>query len=55
MPVFILAHAGLGQWDEVIFGGIAVIFTLLMIYSWVVGRNFEPELVDEDEHQSGDT
>ena len=51
MNIPLLAHAAFGIWDEVIFGSIAVIFTLLMLYSWFVSRNFEPELVDDDEKQ----
>lgn len=47
----LLAHGAFGIWDEAIFGGIAVVFTIMMIYSWFVSRNFEPELIDDDENQ----
>jgi len=46
--VFILAHGGLGSWDEFFFLGIAVVFTAFMGLSWWRSRDFEAELEDEE-------
>ena len=35
----ILAHGALGDWDELIFLGIAAIFLTMMGISWVRSRN----------------
>ena len=43
MPV-ILAHGALGPFDELIFGGVAVIFIVMMAISWVKSRNTMPNL-----------
>ncbi|MEQ8678012.1 MAG: hypothetical protein RLP44_00205 [Aggregatilineales bacterium] len=43
----LLAHGGLGGWDEFIFVGVAVIFIIMMAISWVRSRNIEPEFDDE--------
>lgn len=51
MPIPLLAHAAFGIWDEVLFIGIAIIFTGLLIYSWWKSRSFEAEL---DEVESAD-
>jgi Na+-transporting methylmalonyl-CoA/oxaloacetate decarboxylase gamma subunit len=45
-PVF-LAHGVLGQWDEIVFLGVAVIFIVMMGISWVVSRMNPPELEEE--------
>ncbi|GAB5492615.1 MAG: hypothetical protein Phog2KO_28300 [Phototrophicaceae bacterium] len=37
----LLAHGGLGYWDEVTFLGIAVIFTGFMGVSWWRSRDLE--------------
>ncbi len=48
MP-FILAHGALGPYDELIFGGVAVIFIVMMGISWVKSRNTAPQLDAESE------
>jgi hypothetical protein len=35
---FVLAHGALGNWDEIIFLGIAVIFLAMMGISWLRSR-----------------
>lgn len=45
--LFLLAHGAFGVWDEVLFVGIAVVFTAFLAISWLQSRNFEPELEDE--------
>lgn len=47
----ILAHGALGAWDELIFLGIAVIFTGMVIYTWFKSRSLEPELIDTESSQ----
>ncbi|MEL6408617.1 MAG: hypothetical protein AAFR81_29890 [Chloroflexota bacterium] len=42
-----LAHGALGVWDEVLFIGVAVVFTVFMFVSYLTSRNFEPELEDD--------
>jgi hypothetical protein len=49
MPV-ILAHGALGPYDELIFGGVAVIFIVMMGISWVKSRNTAPQPDSEAEH-----
>lgn len=39
MPVIISAHGALGYWDEVIFVGVAVVFLLMMVASWLKSRD----------------
>lgn len=46
MTIF-LAHGALGLWDEGIFIGIALIFTLFLVMSFLRSRGFEPELEEE--------
>lgn len=48
----ILAHGALGAWDELIFLGIAVIFTGMVIYTWFKSRSLEPELIDTESSQA---
>ena len=43
----ILAHGTLGNWDEMIFIGVAVVFLVLMGISWMQSRNAEPEFDDD--------
>ncbi len=50
MPL-ILAHGALGPYDELIFGGVAVIFIIMMGISWVKSRNTTPQL-DADPDQA---
>ncbi len=38
MGLPLLAHGGLGSWDELIFLGIAVIFIAMMGIAWVRSR-----------------
>lgn len=50
MPIpFLLAHGGLGAFDEVIFVSIAAIFIVMMGISWVRSRNIDPDLDDTPE------
>jgi hypothetical protein len=44
----ILAHGALGPYDELIMGGAAVIFLVMMGISWVRSRNTRPEFEEED-------
>ena len=37
LPI-LLAHGGLGSWDELIFLGVAVIFIVMMGVAWVRSR-----------------
>ena len=46
MPV-IFAHSG-GYWDELIFLGVAIIFTIVMGIGWWRSRDFEPDEEDEE-------
>ncbi|MCL4249466.1 MAG: hypothetical protein KJ065_15090 [Anaerolineae bacterium] len=39
---FVIAHGGLGNFDELIFVGIGVVFLALMAFSWIRSRNAEP-------------
>ncbi len=48
MIVNLLAHGTLGNWDEMIFLGVSVIFVVMMGISWVRSRNIEPEFDDID-------
>jgi hypothetical protein len=48
--LIILAHSGgSGNWDEYMFFGIAIAFTLFMAIGWWRSRDFEPELEDNSE------
>lgn len=49
----ILAHGALGEYDELIFLGIASIFLIVMGISWVKSRNTRPEFNDVEEVQEG--
>jgi hypothetical protein len=42
----ILAHGALGPYDELIMGGAAVIFLVMMGVSWVRSRNTRPDIQD---------
>jgi len=50
----LLAHGALGYWDETVFFGIGIVFTVFMLYSYISSRNFEPEL-DNNEDQADQT
>lgn len=54
-PVFILAHGSLGQWDELVFLSIAVIFLVMMGVSWVRSRVSTPEELKETTDQPAET
>ena len=45
----ILAHGALGPYDELIMGGAAAIFLIMMGISWVKSRTSHPDF-DEEEH-----
>jgi|FLYN01.1.fsa_nt_gi hypothetical protein len=49
----ILAHGALGNWDEVIFIGIAAIFFIMMIVSWIKSRNTRPDLGERELRANG--
>ncbi len=52
----ILAHGALGPYDELIFGGVAVIFIVMMGISWVKSRNMTPRLdADADPPAAADS
>lgn len=42
LPI-ILAHGALGEYDEIIFLGVGVVFVVLMGLSWLRSRNQTPE------------
>ncbi|NWF69108.1 MAG: hypothetical protein HXY40_08480 [Chloroflexi bacterium] len=45
----ILAHGALGLWDELLFFGIALGFTLFVLSTWWRSRkSFAPELEDDE-------
>jgi len=51
---FLLAHGALGNWDEIFFLGIAIVFTAFMGMSWWRSREFEieeEEFFDEEDEQ----
>ncbi len=52
MPI-IFAHGTLGDWDELIFLGIAAVFIVMMVVSWVMSRS--PELADPPESSEEST
>ncbi len=52
MQVF-LAHGQLGNWDELIFLGITVVFALIMLFSWLRSRKLADE--DAEEETPGET
>lgn len=45
----LLAHAGLGAWDEVIFLGVAALFLIMMGISWFRSRS--APLEEPDNHE----
>lgn len=47
----ILAHGALGNFDELIFIGVIVIFIIMMALSWLRSLNEDPSLLDEPEKQ----
>lgn len=47
----ILAHGALGAWDELIFLGVAAVFVVMMVISWMSSRQIE----DEDEQEATST
>ena len=48
----ILAHGGLGDWDEVIFLSVAAIFLVMMGISWIRSRGVP---LNEPEKQNHET
>lgn len=48
MPIIILAHGGLGIFDEVIFISIAVVFIGMMAFSWFRSQQLDDEFYDDD-------
>ncbi|MGJ3239751.1 MAG: hypothetical protein ACFE0Q_13655 [Anaerolineae bacterium] len=46
---YLLAHAGLGYWDEVFYLGIAVVFTSYMGMAWWRSQDFEADYDDDDD------
>lgn len=50
----LLAHGGLGNWDESIFLGVSVIFILMMGVSWVRSRNIEPDFDEQTPSENKD-
>ena len=40
-------HGALGYWDELIFVGVAVVFTVVVGLVWWSSRRFEPEYEEE--------
>lgn len=54
LPV-ILAHGSLGNWDEIIFLGIAVIFLAMMGISWVRSRFQTAEDVETNVNSSSES
>jgi hypothetical protein len=46
MPIVILAHGGLGSFDEVIFVSVAIIFVGMMAVSWFRSQQLPEEEVD---------
>lgn len=49
--MIILAHAGLGPYDEILYLGVALIFTIFMGVSWWRSRNFEAYLEEEESEE----
>lgn len=47
MPIVILAHGGLGSFDEVIFVSVAIIFVGMMAVSWFRSQQLPEGEVDE--------
>jgi hypothetical protein len=45
----ILAHGALGPFDELIFGGVGVVFVVMMAISWIRSRNAPLDYEDEAE------
>ncbi|GAB4515731.1 MAG: hypothetical protein OHK0046_19610 [Anaerolineae bacterium] len=50
----LLAHGALGPWDELIFGGVAVTFLVMMGISWFRASQADP-LEDNRDLLLGDT
>ncbi|GAB4307041.1 MAG: hypothetical protein Kow00117_00190 [Phototrophicales bacterium] len=48
----VLAHGALGYWDEFIFLGVAVVFVILMIASWIRSRTTQPHLPQNDQAET---
>lgn len=42
----LLAHGALGNWDEIVFLSIAVVFLTVMGISWIRSRAASPDEVD---------
>jgi len=49
--LILLAHGGLGNWDEFMFLGVAITFTAFMGVSWWRSRDFEAEWQDDYEDE----
>ena len=52
LPV-ILAHGALGPYDELIMGGAAAVFLIMMGISWVKSRNSRPEFEEDTPDSAG--
>ena len=50
LPLHLLAHGAAGFWDEILPIGLAIIFTVILIWVWRKGRGFKPEM-DENNPQ----
>lgn len=48
----ILAHGGLGVWDEVIFLSVAAIFLIVMGISWLRSRSAPLDEPDKQTHET---
>lgn len=48
MIPIVLAHGATGIWDEVVFGGMLIGFSVFMVYAYVQSQNFDPELDGDD-------
>jgi hypothetical protein len=53
MPI--LAHGLVGVLDEVLYIGIAIVFTLFIAMSWWRSRGFEPEMEDTEESSDSES
>ena len=53
MPI-ILAHGALGPFDEIIFIGIAVIFVVMMVVSWLRSQALTEDESEDDDRIKND-
>jgi len=47
--MILLAHGALGQWDEIVFIGVVVLFVIMMVISWIRSGGIESEPLEEIE------